>query len=100
MPRRKEDFQQGPTTLWLLDQLEKYLEFNDMDNDGCSLSRLIADDRSLIQRLRDGGDISITKMDDALAFMQGSHVVRIKTSEGLVETLTLKPFTIEPRSIP
>lgn len=100
MPAKKENKPQGPTTLWLLELIEEYLTINDMDNDGNTFGWLVAQDRTLVQRLRDGGDISITRMDDVLAFMQ-RPIQSYRTSARLgTRTLkTLKPLTIQPRSI-
>lgn len=99
MPIQKADKKQGKTTLWLLEQIEEFLTINDMDNDGNTFGWLVSKDRTLVQRLRDGGDIAIGKMDDALAFMQRPDTVyRTTTVEGTVKK-TLKPLTIKPRSI-
>lgn len=100
MPRQKADAKQGPTTLWLLGLIEEFLTINDMENDGNSFGWLVSEDRTLVTRLRDGGDISITKMDDALAFMRSPvSVYRTKTSEGLVITKTLKPLTFKQKEL-
>lgn len=100
MPRQKADNKQGPTVLWLLAQIEEFLSVNDMDNDGNTFGWLVSKDRTLVTRLRDGGDISITKMDDVLAFMRcPDRVYRTTTSEGLVVNKTLKPLTIKPKEL-
>lgn len=100
MPIQKADRKQGKTTLWLLTLIEEFLTINDMDNDGNTLGWLIAKDRTLVQRLRDGGDISITRMDDVLAFMQMPvNNYRTSSMRGNPTWKTLKPLTIEPRSL-
>lgn len=100
MPRQKADAKQGPTVLWLLEQIEEFLSVNDMENDGNTFGWLVSKDRTLVTRLRDGGDISITKMDDVIAFMRcPDRVYRTETREGLVVKKTLKPLTIKPRSL-
>lgn len=100
MPAKREDSEQGPTVLWLLGLIEEYLTINDMDNDGNTFGWLVAKDRTLVQRLRDGGDISITRMDDVLSFMQRPiQSYRTSARTGSRTLKTLKPLTIEPRSI-
>lgn len=101
MPIKNLDKPQGPTAQWLLGVIEEYLEYNDMENDGRTFGWLVSKDRTMVQRLRDGGDIGLTKMDDILAFMQRPQsVYRAKTSEGLVVWKPLKPLNIKPRSLP
>lgn len=99
MPIKNPDKPQGPTTLWLVGLIEEYLTINDMDNDGYTFGWLAAKDQKLVERLRDGGDLTLTKMDELIAFMRNPHDYRARTSGGLVWK-SLKPLTIEPRSLP
>lgn len=71
---RKLDRPQGQTAVWLLEQIENFIELNNLDNDGNSFGWYVAKDRAIVQRLRDGGDVTITRMDDILAFMQNPPV--------------------------
>jgi hypothetical protein len=101
MPIRKLDKPQGPTTVWLLGLIEEYLTINEMDNDGQTFGWLSTKDITMVQRLRDGGDITLTKMDEVLAFMQlPVNSYRTSARTGAREIKTLKPLTIKPRSIP
>lgn len=101
MPIRKDNARQGPTSQWLLGLIEEFLTINNMDNDGNYFGWLVNKDRTLVQRLRDGGDVSITRMDDILAFMQYPATFR-RTSAGLgpVNFRILKPLIIKPKEIP
>lgn len=100
MPIKRLDKEQGPTAVWLVGLIEDYLTLNEMENDGHTFGWLVAKDRTMVQRLRDGGDITITRMDDIIAFMlRPETTYRAKTSEGLVWK-TLKPLIFKPRSIP
>lgn len=98
MPTKYER-RQGATILWLLDLIEEFLTLNEMDNDGNSFGWLSSKDRTMVQRLRDGGDITTTRMDDVLAFIKcpGNH--RTATREGLVSMKALKPLIIEPKEL-
>lgn len=91
--RTKTDRQQGKTTQWLLGLIEAFLDLNDLDPDGCNFGWYVMQDRSLVTRLRDGGDVTITKMDDILAFMQKPDARRRSG-------IDLKPLTIEPKELP
>lgn len=100
MPRQKADNKQGKTILWLLEQIEEFLTLNDMANDGNTFGWLVSKDATLVQRLRDGGDISTSKMDDVIAFMQRpDNVYRTQTAEGTQVKKILTPLTMKPRSI-
>lgn len=101
MPIKNLDKPQSPIILWLLGLIEDYLTLNEMDNDGHTFGWLVAKDRTMVQRLRDGGDITVTKMDDVLAFMQcPANSYRTSASTGARTIKPLKPLTIKPRSIP
>ena len=101
MPIKKTDRVQGTTILWLLDQIERFLELNELENDGNAFGWMLCKDRTLVQRLRDGGDINVTRMDEALAFMKNpDRSVRSSTREGLVMMKALKPLNIEPKELP
>lgn len=101
MPIKKTEKVQGPTVRWLLSQIELFLELNEMENDGNNFGWMLCKDGTLVQRLRDGGDINVSRMDEALAFMQNpGRNIRATTSEGLVFMKPLKPLTIKSRSIP
>ena len=95
--RTKTDRKTGPTVEWLLARIEEFLTLNAMDNDGCAFGWYVSQDRSLVTRLRDGGDVTTTKMDDILAFMQNPVTV---TRNGELKPLDLKPLTIEPKELP
>ena len=98
MPPKKIDARQGPSVTELRRLIEEFLTINDMDNDGIYFGWLVAGDRNLVQRLRDGGDLTTTKMDDIIAFMQNpDKESRTKTSQGLVIRKTLQPLTIKPK---
>lgn len=100
MPIQKTDRKQGPTVLWLLEHIEEFLSVNDMENDGNTFGWLVTKDRTLVTRLRDGGDISVTRMDMVLAFMRcPDKVYRTEASDGSVVKKTLKPLTIKPKEL-
>lgn len=103
MPAKRPDTVQGPTAKWLLGLIEDFLTANEMDNDGCHFGWILCGDRTLVQRLRDGGDVSTTRLDEAIAFMRNPvNFYRRPTptaSKSLVIPKALKPLTIEPRSI-
>lgn len=100
MPLKKLDKPQGATAVWLLEQIESYLELNAMDNDGETFGWLVAKDKTMVQRLRDGGDITTGKMDDALAFMRMPiNSYRTSARTGARTIKTLKPLNIQPRSL-
>lgn len=81
---------QGPTAVWLLSEIERFLTSNDMENDGYTFGWHVAKDRMLVTRLRDGGDVTLTRMDDILAFMQNPVCKRE----------ILKPMKIKPKELP
>lgn len=85
---------QGPTALQLLVDIEDFISVNDMDNDGNYFGWLAIKDRTVVQRLRDGGDVSTTKMDAIYDFMQNpADHYRAKASiRGLAKIKALKPF--------
>lgn len=95
--RTKTERIQGPTAQWLLGLIDEFLTINDMENDGCAFGWYVSQDRSLVTRLRDGGDVTTTKMDDILAFMQNPVTV---TRKGELKELDLKPLTIKPKELP
>jgi hypothetical protein len=101
MPRKKAGEVQSDLTLWLLGLIEEYLTLNDMDNDGNTFGWLSIGDVSVVQRLRDGGDVTIGKMVKIFAFMQrpvNSYLTSARTGERV--TKTLKPLTIKPKELP
>lgn len=85
--RVKQDRVQGPTAKWLLEVIEEFLTVNSLDNDGCSFGWMMSKDRTIVQRLRDGGDVTTSKMDEILAFIQ-------------CPPSSLEPITIEPKELP
>lgn len=89
--RVKQDRVQGQTAQWLLEVIEVFLTVNNLDNDGCSFGWVLSKDRTLVQRLRDGGDVTTSKMDEILAYMQ---------DPGMVNKVPLKPITIQPKELP
>lgn len=99
MPARKQD-NQGPTAKWLIEQIDKFLTVNPvLENDGCVLGYHIGKDRSLIERLRNGGDVFTSRMDEIIAFLTRHDNVIVTRSEGGSEkNVTLTPITIPPRS--
>lgn len=104
MPAKTDDAKQGPTAKWLLELIEEFMTINGMDNDGNRFGWLFCGDRTLVQRLRDGGDITTTRMDDAIAFMRNPvNFYRRPTPtssacKSQVIPTALKPLTIKPRS--
>lgn len=101
MPAKKIDTEQGKTTLWLLELIEEFLTINEMDNDGNAFGWQAIKDRTVVTRLRDGGDVSLTKMDDILAFMQSpAQIYSTRPGGGLAIKKTLKPLTIQPKELP
>ena len=99
MPAKYER-RQGATTQWLLGLIEEFLTINNIENDGNYFGWALCKDRTLVQRLREEGDITITRMDDALAFMQNPvGYTRVMTSEGWVK-VPLKPLTIKTKELP
>lgn len=90
-----------PITPWLLEHIEEFLTINDMPNDGCLFGWYIMQDRNLVTRLRDGKDISVRIMEDVLAFMQKPVTfVRSGDRKGNKKPLSLKPITIQRRTLP
>jgi hypothetical protein len=85
------------TVSWLLAEIENFLTINSMENDGCAFGWYIMRDRSLVSRLRDGGDVTTKKMDDILAFMLNPVTT---TRSGEPKKLNLKPLTITRRQLP
>ena len=99
--RVKENRVQGPTCVWLLDQIERFFTINKLDNDGCLFGWHLCRDRSLVERLRDGGDVTTSKMDEILAFMQDPvRVIRTGSRGGDIRQFTLKPMKIKPKELP
>lgn len=88
---------QGPTAQWLLAQIERFLTINRMENDGNLFGWYVSQDRSLVTRLRDGGDVTTTRMDDILAFLQYPVT---KTRDGVLKELDLRPIKIRPKELP
>lgn len=90
----------GSTVKQLLVDIEEFMTMNNMDNDGNYFGWLAIKDRTVVQRLRDGGDVGTTKMDTIYAFMQNpvDHY-RAKTSvRGLARIEAFQPFIKQPRS--
>ena len=99
--RVKEERIQGPTTVWLLEQIEEFLTVNQMDNDGCLFGWVLSKDRSLVTRLRDGGDVTVSKMDEILAFLENPvRVVQTGARSGSITKLELQPINIKRRELP
>ena len=99
--RVKENRIQGPTAQWLLGLIEEYLTINDLDNDGCLFGWALSKDRSLVERLRDGGDVTTSKMDEILAFMQKSgNVTQTGVKNGAIRKIALKPLSIKTKELP
>ena len=100
MPAKKIDAQQGPTAKWLLDQIEEFLTINEMENDGCTFGWLLCRDRTLVQRLRDGGDVTLTRMDGAVAFMRNPvSGYRTYAKHGQRTIKALRPLNIKPKEL-
>ena len=98
MPIKNFNNPQCELTQWLLGLMEEYIDLNDLDNDGNTFGWLACKDATMVQRLRDGGDISIGKMCNALAFMQRPGEYRAKNTDTVYKPL--KPLTLKPRSLP
>jgi hypothetical protein len=99
--RVKQDRVQGPTAQWLLEIIEEFLTLNELDNDGCLFGWVLSKDRTLVQRLRDGGDVTTSKMDEILAFVQNPvSFASTGVRKGLVRNIPLKPITIKPKELP
>lgn len=99
--RVKQDRVQGPTAQWLLEVIEEFLTLNELDNDGCLFGWVLSKDRTLVQRLRDGGDVTTSKMDEILAFVQNPvSFASTGVRKGLVRNIPLKPITIKPKELP
>lgn len=88
--RKNLDKEQGSTAQWLLGVIDQFLDHNDMAPDGCTFGWYVAQDRMLVQRLRDGGDVTLTRMDDILAFMQ----------DPVTKRGNLKPMQIRKKELP
>lgn len=90
--RTKEDRQTGPTIEWLLSKIDAFMDINhDQAIDDVSFGWYADKDRTLVPRLRLGGDVTTSKMDKIITFMQ--NPVTSKRSG-----LTLKPITIKRRA--
>jgi hypothetical protein len=99
--RVKENRVQGPTAIWLLEQIEEFLTINELDNDGCLFGWHLSKDRSLVERLRDGGDVTTSKMDEILAFLQGPvKVIKTGSRHGDIREIHLRPLKIKPKELP
>ena len=96
MKQRKERTT-GPTVAWLLTQIDAFLDLNDMPGDGCLFGWYAMRDSSLVSRLREGKDVTTSKLDDILAFMQNPSTV---TRSVEPKTLNLKPLNIKRRTLP
>ena len=55
-----------PINTWLVDLIDEFLTINAMENDGCVFGWYIMRDRSLVTRLRDGGDVTTRKLETIL----------------------------------
>ena len=82
-----------PINTWLVDLIDEFLTINAMENDGCVFGWYIMRDRSLVTRLRDGGDVTTRKLETILAFMQNPIMFNGKK-------LNLKPLNIKRRLLP
>lgn len=80
-------------TQWLLRHIELFMDLNDMEPDGNSFGWKACQDRTLVTRLRDGGDIRTTLLLQILSFMQNPI-----SQSG--KPLTLKPINIQRRILP
>lgn len=89
----KTEQRENTTAEWLLGQIEAFLDLNDMDANGCNLGWYVMRDRSLVTRLRDGGDLTTRKMELVLAFIQNPVDYRGKK-------LTLTPLNVKRRELP
>lgn len=99
--RVKQDRVQGPTAQWLLEVIEEFLTVNELDNDGCLFGWVLSKDRTLVQRLRDGGDVTTSKMDEILAFVQNPvSFAQTGVRKGLVRNIPLKPIIVKPKELP
>lgn len=99
--RTKENRIQGPTAVWLLSEIEMFLTLNNLDNDGCLFGWHLSKDRSLVQRLRDGGDVTTSKMDEILAFMQNPvKIIQTGSRRGKIEQIRLRPLIVQPKELP
>lgn len=99
--RVKQDRVQGPTAQWLLEIIEDFLTLNELDNDGCLFGWVLSKDRTLVQRLRDGGDVTTSKMDEILVFVQNPvSFAQTGVRKGRVRNIPLKPITIKPKELP
>lgn len=94
-------FSQGETAKQLLVDIEDFMTINDMDNDGNYFGWLAIKDRTMVQRLRDGGDVSTTKMDEIYTFMQNpvAHYRAKASIRGLERIKALKPFNQQPKEL-
>jgi len=81
-----------PLTDWLMDLIEQFLTINVMENDGCVFGWYIMRDRSLVTRLREGGDLTTRKLETILSFMQNPIMYNGKK-------LDLKPLNIKRREL-
>jgi len=96
--RTTPERRQGPTAIMLLGLIEEFLTLNDMDNDGNYFGWLVCGDRTLVQRLREGGDVTTTKMDDIISFLyKPEKILRSATLKGPVTIRYFKP--LKPRSV-
>lgn len=91
-----------PLIDWLLEQIELFLDLNDMEPDGCQFGYYIMNDRTLVSRIRDGGDVTTKNMECILTFMQTpATVIHRGNRKGELKPLThLKPLNIQRRTIP
>ena len=86
--------EQGPTAKRLLVDIENFMDLNDMDNDGNYFGWLAIKDRTMVQRLRDGGDVSTSKMDEIYSFIRNPadhYKARVRV-RGLAKIEAFKPI--------
>ena len=84
----------GKTVEWLLEHIEEFLTINNMDNDGYTFGWYVMRDKSLVTRLRDGGDITTRKLEATLVFMQ--YLVKYDGKR----VPSLKPINIKRSTLP
>lgn len=86
------------TIEWLLGEIDRFLTINAMENDGCVFGWYVMRDRSLVSRLREGGDVTTRKLEAILEFMQ--NPVTKDHRSGKTKRLDLQPLTITRRELP
>lgn len=90
------DRKQSELAAWLLARIEEFLDRSDMPADGCIFGWHVMKDRSLVTRLRDGGDITTSKLEAITAFMQNPA----DFNETFARKYRLKPLNIKRRTFP